>query len=292
MISVVIPSYSRKDCVIRLLGDLRKQRGVDFETILVDDASPDGTVDLVRDEFPEVRLIENEVNGGPAVSRNRGVKAAKGEIIVGFDSDVSLPDDTLLARVKTAFEQRPDTTGIAFRIFKPDGLEDDTERWWHPVPVKMGAQRHFETDYFSGTAYAFRREPMIAAGLFPEILYMHYEEVELAFRILDNGGTISYNPELGVVHHANPVSRRSEILVYYKPRNQLLLALSCFPVFAGIRYAIPRLTYQFGKAINGGHIDDFARAVRDAFCKTLQEEFRRQPLKAATIRRINLLKKN
>lgn len=264
MLSIVIPSYNRKECVLRLLADLRAQQNVEFEVIVVDDCSPDDTVEVLRRDFPEVILLVNERNGGPCVSRNRGVLAAKGEIIVGFDSDVSVPDTHLLAKLVRAFAEAPAATGFAFRIYEPDGATDDAPRWWHPLPIESAKIVAFETDYFSGTGYAFRRAPMVRAGLYPEIFYMHYEEVELAWRILDQGGAIHYRPDFTVVHHANPVSRRSEIKVFYKPRNQVLLAFRCMPVGRGLRYLIPRLAFGVFQALRHQALGDWWRAMRSA----------------------------
>lgn len=264
MISVVIPSYNRKDCILRLLRDLHFQSAPEFEIIVVDDCSPDDTVESVRREFPGVTLLVNDQNGGPCLSRNRGVMAARGEIIVGLDSDVSINDRDLLRKIGKAFKDQPGASGFAFRLFQPDGFTEDAPRWWHPVPVELGKTREFETNYFSGTGYAFRRALMIRAGLFPEILYMHYEEVELAYRIIDQGGIIFYRPELSVVHHANPVSRRSEIKIFYKPRNQVLLVLRCYPVGRGIRYLVPRLAHGLLKGMRQGTLHGWLRAMKSA----------------------------
>ena len=57
------------------------------------------------------------------------------------------------------------------------GKSEDVDRWLHPLSNERYACRRFSTLYFSGTAYAFRRDAVMAAGLFPEILFMHYEEV-------------------------------------------------------------------------------------------------------------------
>jgi GT2 family glycosyltransferase len=264
MISVVIPSYNRRDCVLRLLTDLRAQQGVEFEVIVVDDCSSDDTVQALRREFPGITLLINERNGGPCVSRNRGVLAAKGEIIVGFDSDVSVPDTCLLAKVASAFAEAPAATGFAFRIFEPDNVTDDAPRWWHPLPIGTARDRAFETDYFSGTGYAFRRQSMIEAGLYPEILYMHYEEVELAWRILDQGGSIHYRPDFTVLHHASAISRRSEIKVFYKPRNQVLLVLRCMPLGCGFVFLLPRLAYGLLQGLRHRALGDWLRAMRSA----------------------------
>ncbi len=291
MISVVIPSYNRRDCVLNLLRDVLAQEDVEFEVIVVDDCSPDDSVEAIRREFPGVKLLVNEKNGGPCVTRNRGIREAAGDWIVGFDSDVTLPDRKLLAKVRDAVIEHPKATGFAFRIFKADGVTDDAPRWWHPVSLANGGKRVFESDYFSGTAYAFRRNEMITAGLFPEILYMHYEEVELAYRILDAGGSILYRPELTAVHHANEVSRRSEIQVFYKPRNQILLAMSCFPPLHSIAYLAPRLVFQFLKSVKNSHLNGFCRAISDAMAKKNQLPKPRRPLKPSTLLRIARLRK-
>lgn len=290
MISVVIPSYNRRDCVLALLKDVYAQKGVEMEVIVVDDRSPDDSVEAIRREFPQVTLLVNEKNGGPAVTRNRGIRAATGDIVVGFDSDVTIPDENLLAKVAARYQAMPKVTGLAFRLLKPDGKSEDTPRWWHPVPIDGYADKEFLTSYFSGTAYAFRREELVKAGMYPEILYMHYEEVELAFRIIDQGGSILHCPELVALHHANEVSRRSEVTVFYKPRNQILLAVACFPGFKAIRYVVPRTCYQFAKACGGGHVKDFIRAMKSArqlFPKLLEL---RKPLRAETFQRIGAMK--
>jgi GT2 family glycosyltransferase len=269
-----------------LLKDLQRQRGVDFEVIVVDDQSSDDTPSMIRECFSDVRLIVNEANAGPAVSRNKGVRSARGGIIVGFDSDVTLPDTDLLAKVIARFEEYPHVDGFAFRIFKADGTTDDVERWWHPKPAESHSEKQFPTSYFSGTAYAFRRQTMECAGLFPEILYMHYEEVQLAWRVLDLGATILYDSGLTAEHHANPVSRRSQIEVFYKPRNQILLAVSCLPWPHALAYLTPRIPYQAAKALLKGHVSDFIKAMRSAAHLLPQILKARKPLSKNALTRI------
>lgn len=290
MISVIIPSYNRRECILALLRDVSLQDGVDFEVIVIDDCSSDDSVEAIRRDFPEVKVLVNERNGGPCVTRNRGVMVAKGEFVIGLDSDVTVPDRGFLAKAAEMFGRHPEVTGLAFRIMKPDGKTEDSPRWWHPLPIKRFAGRSFLTSYFSGTAYAFRKEEMIAAGMFPEVLYMHYEEVELALRIIDRGGSIMYCPEIRVLHHANEVSRRSEVNVYYRPRNQILVAVSCYPLWKGVLYVMPRLAYQFSVAARRGHMGDFRRAMKDALSKSRAILPTRRPLKRETFRKICTLR--
>lgn len=289
VVSVVIPSYRRREGVLALLADLRRQRGVAFEIIVVDDASGDGSAEAIATRYPAVTLLRNARNGGPCVTRNRGVRAARGEFIVGFDSDVSLPDPDLLRKVADGFARDPATTGFAFRLLRPDGQGDDHGRWWHPVPIAAFADRPFETSYFSGTAYAFRRREVLAAGLFPEWLYMHFEEVVLAYRLLDQGGKLRYEPGFTAVHHAAPVARRGEIERYYKPRNQVLFAGACLPPWPALAYAVPRAAFQLGKALLHGSLGSCCRALRDGLRTVCAPDFPRSPVQAETLRRIRTL---
>jgi len=290
MISIVIPSYNRRDAILRLLEGLRLQQGVEFEVIVVDDGSPDDSVAAIREAFPWVRLFVNERNGGPAVTRNRGIREAKGDIVVGLDSDVTVEDPFLLSRVEVAFEAHPKASGLAFRILKPDGVSEDVERWWHPVPIGEYADKRFLTSYFSGTGYAFRKEAMIRAGLFPEIFYMHYEEVELALRIIDDGGCILHCPDLKVLHHEGKTAGRSRVQLYYKPRNQILLALSCYPFRQAVGYVAPRIVFQFFKAVGNRHLGVFAAAVADSLKTARRQLALRRPLKAPTLHQLRRLR--
>ncbi len=290
MVSVVIPSYKRRDGMLALLADVYRQQGVDFEVIVVDDCSPDDSVEAIRREFPAVRLFVNESNAGPAVTRNRGIREARGELIVGFDSDVTVPDPQLLAKAAAYFRESVLVDGLALRIFKPDGIAEDVGRWWHPLPILDHADKEFFTSYFSGTAYAFRRDAMIGAGLFPELLCMHYEEVELAWRILDRGGRILHTPGIAVVHHANPVSRRSEVELFFKPRNQILLAVSCLPWPEALVFLLPRVSFQCFKALSRAHFLKFLKAMGSALTLLPRQLKLRNPLRRETFARIKKIK--
>lgn len=289
MLSIVIPSFNRRDLVLALLRDVYAQEAAEFEVIVVDDRSPDDSVEAIRREFPQTQVLVNEKNSGPAVARNRGILAAKGEFIVGFDSDVTLPDQHLLKKITEAFKSEPAIACLALRILKPDGHSDDVERWCHPISLKF-ADHTFLTSYFSGTAYAVRKEAAIRAGLFPEIFYMHHEEVELAFRLLDQGDSIRHCPDLGVLHHASPISARSYVETFYHPRNQILLVLLSYPLLRGAIHLIPRTIYQFGVAVKGGHLKIYLSALREGMRLSGKAMKLRKPLKAKTFSEINRLK--
>lgn len=282
-ISVVIPNYNRQDSILPLLEDIYRQEGVDIEVIVVDDGSSDGSCEAIARQFPQTILLRNEQNGGPCVSRNRGIRAARNEIVVGFDSDVSLPSDTLLHGISKAFADCPEVSAIALRILAADGKSEDGPRWCHPRPMAQYAHQAFVTDYISGTGYAFRREPALLSGLFPELFYMHHEEVEISFRILDTGGRIMHCPWLAVLHHPHPVANRSKNETYYNPRNQVLLAVGMFPWPKAVSYLVPRMIYQFLSAVVGKRTRVFLSAMQDAWRLLPRRLEERKPLHPATL---------
>ncbi|NYD88853.1 glycosyltransferase family 2 protein [Sphingomonas melonis] len=108
IVSVIIPSYNGAHFIGETLESLAAQTLADWEAIVVDDCSSDTTRALVREwRDPRVRLIENEVNGGPVRTRNRGVAAARGRFVAGLDQDdLCLPER--LARQVAYLDAHPD----------------------------------------------------------------------------------------------------------------------------------------------------------------------------------------
>lgn len=104
MLSIVIPTYNASRFMPNLLDSIFSQALDDMEVIIVDDCSSDNTIETVK-EYP-VRLIQMERNGGPARARNRGVEAARGEVIFFLDADVVVLDGTL-REVRNYFAENP-----------------------------------------------------------------------------------------------------------------------------------------------------------------------------------------
>lgn len=95
MISVVIPLYNKESSIAQSLKSVLSQEYDDYEVVIVDDGSTDGSVDVVEAiNDPRIRLIKQE-NGGPSKARNTGVKNAKGEWILFLDADDELEPDAL-----------------------------------------------------------------------------------------------------------------------------------------------------------------------------------------------------
>ena len=117
-VSIIIPTYNREDYVCEAVDSVLAQNGVDFEIIVVDDGSSDGTWGLLKNRYGSnscVKLIRQE-NKGVSAARNRGIKEATGELIAFLDSDDLMLPDSLSIRCKSLLSL-PKSVGLIFGDF-------------------------------------------------------------------------------------------------------------------------------------------------------------------------------
>ena len=289
-ISVVIPNYNREQDILELLRSVNEQEFSNFEVIVVDDNSSDGSVSTIRKHFPETHVIALPENKGPAFARNAGIKKASGDIVVGIDSDVIFPDKDTLTRIASKFSASPDISCLAFRILNYHTRNDDTDRWWHPLPIEHYADKEFFTEYFSGTGYAFQRAVFHKAGYFSEDLFISGEENDLALRILDSGFDIVYCSGITVLHKVSEQSRVSSMKTYYLRRNQIWIALKFYSLYRGLIFIVPRLVKTFFHSLIHGYFFTYCKSLYDSMQYWPTMLRRRKPLSENTWKRIDLIR--
>lgn len=181
-VSIAILNYQRRDALRRALEAARAQN-YPVEILAVDNASTDGSAEMVRDEFPDVRLVRLPENIA-AAARNAGVAAAKGDIVVTLDNDVlfTTPDD--VARTVQAFERHPRAAVVSFMIVGPDGTLCHRD-WCHPRDAAEWSELEFATDYVLEGASACRREAFVVSGGYWPPFFIGHEGWDLALRLLD-----------------------------------------------------------------------------------------------------------
>ncbi len=291
LISIVIPNHNRADYVLELLKSISRQDYTNFETIVVDDGSNDNSVEAIQNELPSVELVVLDDNRGPAAARNEGIIKANGSIIVGLDSDVVLGDENMLTKIAEKFSKSDKLDCLALRIMNYYSSKDDVKTWHHPLHIRDYAGREFFTDYFSGTAYAFRKRVFEKAGLFPQEFFMHGEENDLAYRVLDAGFDIVYCPDIAVLHKLYRPSSNNQISLYYHRRNQMWIAAKYFPFFKAVFFLMPRLLKSFAIALTKGGIKTYCCSLRDGVNGLKNAIKMRKPLKSQTWRKIRLIRK-
>jgi glycosyltransferase involved in cell wall biosynthesis len=212
MISIVIPTYNASGFMPDLLDSIFKQAVEDMEVIIVDDCSTDNTLEIAG-QHP-VRVIQMETNGGPAKARNRGVREAKGDIILFFDSDVIVLDGTI-REVEDYFRKNPGAKCI-IGICSTEPLNEGF------VPTYMAmfeyihliGQKYNRVSVFAPRCGAIKRDFFLQIGGYNENYKgADVEDFELARRI-NKSDCIILNPKLLVRHQF--ADFRQALKIYFK----------------------------------------------------------------------------
>jgi GT2 family glycosyltransferase len=202
-----VPTYQRRESLVRLLDALAAQTHplADIEVIVVDDGSADGTREHLAAARPPYRLRHfTQPNSGPGAARNLGVVHARGALIVFFDDDV-VPDRGAIAAHVAAHRAAPDTVVIGPML--PPGARPRPAwiRWEEDKLLEQysamiaGAYACTPRQLFTANASLERRHFIRAGGFDPT--FARAEDVELGYRLHDQGSSFAFEPRAAVVHH-------------------------------------------------------------------------------------------
>jgi N-acetylglucosaminyl-diphospho-decaprenol L-rhamnosyltransferase len=234
-VSIVVVAYSVREELERCFESIRRHAGVPVETILVDNASTDGTPDWVRSEHPEVELVELPENLGVA-ARDHGLRRARGDYTMFLDSDAALTEGALPAMV-AAMDAHPEWGLVGPRLLHEDGSVQLSTRRFPPLLLPLlrrppldrvfehrrTVARHLMTDfdhlstrpvlYVLGACQLFRTDLARIAGPFDDRVFLGWDDADWCFRIRDAGGEVVYFAGAEVIHtyrrktRAEPLSR-------------------------------------------------------------------------------------
>jgi GT2 family glycosyltransferase len=193
-----------------------------YETIVVDHGSTDGSLELVRERFPDARLVE-QANLGMGAGNNAGMRLASGRYFLLLNSDAWVLADGV-ERLAAYAEEHPEAAVVGPRLRNPDGTLQRSvrafpTRWRLATeyfflrklapgstllnPLYVGGFDHAsarEVDWLSGACLLVRREATDAVGLFDEAFFMFSEETDWCFRFHQAGWKVVFLPEAEVVH--------------------------------------------------------------------------------------------
>ena len=246
-ISVVIVSYNTRELLRQCLGTVaREAEGISHEIIVVDNASRDGSPDMVLNDFRQVNLIRSDINLGFAGANNRGFAQAHGRYVVLLNSDAFLRPGALhlSLRYMDAHPEvglgggrlvgRDDSWQLSARMF-PSLFNDllmlsglaarypnsrllgRADRTWAD-PLEAAA-----VDWLPGAYVIVRREVLERVRYFDERFFLYYEEVDLCRRIKAAGYAIWYWPDIVTVHLGGESSKTINHLQMSGAGSQLTL---------------------------------------------------------------------
>jgi GT2 family glycosyltransferase len=206
--SFVIVNYNRKDELLLTISktkDIIRTVDHQFEIIIVDNASVDGSVDAVRSQHPDVVLIANEENIG-APAWNIGFAKAKGEYFIILDDDSHMESG-----LQDALDYLDTNSNVAILACSITGGLFGTSHW-----VDMS-----DTIGFIGCGYFFRKKVYDEIGGYADWIFLYNNEWELGMRILAAGYKLKYFATCKVTHRASPLNRTTKRLKVFSIRNEM-----------------------------------------------------------------------
>ena len=240
LVSIVIPNFNGRQLLVDCLESVRCQTYPRREVIVVDNGSTDGSVDWLRREYPEVRLVALPENRGFAGGCNAGIRAALGEFIVTLNNDVRL-EPTWLDEMVHVAARRADVGMVAAkmlfsynpRLVDSTGISVDRAGMaWH---LNGGSSNDFvedEREVFGPCAGAalYRRALFDDVGTFDEDFFCYLEDVDLAWRAQAAGWRCLYTPRARAFHHHSSTAvEDSPFKRFHLGRNKVWLIAKNYP---------------------------------------------------------------
>jgi len=238
-VAVIIPNWNGAHLLRPCLASLRQQTYADFEVIVADNASHDDSLAMLRDEFPEVRVLALDTNGGYTGGCNAGIRASKSEIAVMLNNDTEA-DPAWLAELVAALDRHPEAGMATSRIMLYDRREilnaagdiyrrdgtPDSRGVWQPYGPPYDRERPVFGG--SGGALALRRAMLDEIGLFEEAFFMYCEDVDLSWRAQLHGYRCVYAPQ-AVIYHRLSATGGGALASYYVGRNTIWVVARNYP---------------------------------------------------------------
>jgi len=221
-LSIIIISFNTKDFLQKCLASLRANisRKIKYEVIVVDNSSKDDSVEMVKAEFPEVILIQNEKNLGFAKANNLGIKKAKGDYILFLNSDTVVPKNTI-EHMLSFMDKNKNVGASTCKVLLVNGQIDDASHRGFPTPwnaichfsnlSKLFPKSKFFSDYslgfmdlnlthkidaLAGAFMLVRREAGKDAKWWDEDYFFYGEDIDFCYQLKQKGWDVYYVPDV------------------------------------------------------------------------------------------------
>ncbi len=284
LVSVIIVNWNGKHLLGECLDSLAAQRFKNFEVIVVDNGSQDGSAEYLRSQYPAVRTVPLSTNCGYAGGNNAGAEFARGKYLAFLNNDTKADSGWLEHLVKEAEEGPPNIGMWASKIVSydnpsvidnvglllyPDGLARGKGRL---EPDQGQYDRREEAFFPSGCAGLYRREMLNVVGLFDEEFFAYADDVDIGLRARLAGWGCIYVPSAKVFHkYSSSSSAYSPFKAFLVERNRIWVLLKYYPcdlIAVSPFFTLKRLLlHLFGAVAGKGASGKFAEqySVLSAF---------------------------
>jgi len=239
-LTISVVSYDAKELLKNCLSSIYQYTsGIKFEVILVDNGSTDGSIEMLKEEFPQVKLIENRENLGFARANNQAIKKSKGKYLLLFNPDTVFRANSLDKMIKF-MDDRPDIGILGCKILNSDvtihpynssfhnlfseflrvfqlkkmipgvRLREKIGQKWGGLlgltlreyfRVYWDSERIREVDWVTGACLLVRRKAIEDVGLLDEDFFMYYEDADWCYRMRKRDWKVFYYPFFEIVHY-------------------------------------------------------------------------------------------
>lgn len=258
LLSIVIPNWNGKQYLKTCLDSLGLQTYSTLEIIIVDNASEDGSQSFIRDNYPQMKLIELSENRGFTGACNVGIRASHGDLICLLNNDTEV-DHNWAQAIVSAFERYPEAGMVACKMLLFDQRDHiHTAGDYFTLDGKAGNRgvwqkddERFDTEEFvfsaCGGSSVYRRTMLDQIGLLDEDFFFLLEDVDLGWRAQLAGWRCLYTPNAIVYHHLSATGG-GVTASYYAGRNSIMLLVKNYPRALWKRYAVAIIRVQLQEA--------------------------------------------
>ncbi len=223
-LSVIIVNWNTRDLLDQCLRSIYStSQDLVFETLVVDNGSADDSLAMVRQHFPQVRLVENQANVGFARANNQGIRLSQGRYVLLLNSDTIVLPHALKEMVRFG-DTRPDAGIVGCKLLNGDGSLQESwasfPTFWSEVLGRNFRARRlvgkmlltYEVDWVGGACLLARRAAIDEVGLLDESYFMYSEETDWCFRMTQQGWKVYYLPDVEVVHLGGGSASRANVI--------------------------------------------------------------------------------
>ncbi|MFN4122913.1 MAG: glycosyltransferase family 2 protein [Flavobacteriales bacterium] len=242
-LSVVIVNYNVEYFLDQCLSSVEQAcKGIDAEVFVVDNASSDGSLEMLRQKHPSVKLIANKDNVGFSKANNQAIVQSTGEYVLLLNPDTVVEEDTFSHCIEF-MDARPDAGACGVKLIDGKGNFLPESKRGLPTPAVsfykisglsklfpkskrfgkyhlgyLDAESVQEIDVLSGAFMFIRREALNKAGLLDEAFFMYGEDIDLSYRITQAGYKIFYTPGTRTIHYRGESTKKGSanyVYVFY-----------------------------------------------------------------------------
>ena len=295
-IAVVIPNYNGVKFLQECLQSLAEQEGdtPEYEVIVVDNGSADGSIDLMEREFPQVRIITLSENTGFCHAVNVGINASDAPYVILLNNDTKVKK-RFVRELYNAIKRRPDAFSVSAKMLlwdRPELLDDAGDRYcvlgWAFARGKGRPAAAYckEAEVFSacGGAAIYRRSIFQKIGLFDELHFAYLEDLDIGYRAKIYGYRNYYEPGAEVIHYgsASSGSRYNEFKTVLASANSIYVIGKNMPLLQwawNLPFLITGFLVKFLFFCKKGMGGSYLKGLKNGFCRLLSEEGRNRRIR-------------